>query len=296
MMKKNKTNITIAYLGPEGSFSEKSAKSIAKKGDTLRAIQPVDRVVDTLIHGNPDKCVLPYYNSIEGIVQKHLDLIHQNKLNIIGANRVPIEFCIGKYPGSKDNNHIYSHAKGLDQCSRYIRQNYPKSELVEVASTSKAAERVREDQNGLAICSREALTKNGDSLDMIAEDIGNLSSSKNYTDFYVVSKDEQYNSDKGDSLTMVAITPHVDEVGLLSNILRQIEYYKLNMTKIHSRPALDKINLERNGEPQMFYIELEGHKDSDNFKRAMDAIVWKLSSEKIKNLEVIRVMGSYSKI
>ncbi|MDP2749898.1 MAG: prephenate dehydratase domain-containing protein [Nanoarchaeota archaeon] len=303
MKNENLKNKTIAYLGPKGSYSEKAAKMVANAEGKLLPLEPVDEVVESLVARKSDLCVLPHYNSIAGYVQQHLDLIYNHRLTILGVKRVSIELCIGNYPGNSGKDDVYSHPKALQQCSKYLRENLPKARTIETSSTSEAAEIVRNKKSGLAICSIDALVS-APKLEIIAKDIGNIPGTQNYTDFYVVCKEtdakayENYagNSvDKNKCLTMVAITPHVDEIGLLSDILSQIRYHNLNMTDIHSRPAIDKVNIENNNEPKMFYIEIEGHKSSENFVRAMDAISWKLSPEG-KQLEIVRIMGSYENI
>ena len=135
-------NLKISYLGPKGSYSEKAAKLVAEEGTELIPLQPIDEVIRSLKSGEADISVVPYYNSIAGYVQTHLDLLYQNELKIIGVKRVPIELCIGGYPDKVKE--IYSHPKAFEQCSKYIRQNYPKTSLLEVASTAEAAKKIRE--------------------------------------------------------------------------------------------------------------------------------------------------------
>ena len=72
----------------------------------------------------------------------------------------------------------------------------------------------------------------------------------------------------------------------------QIAYYGLNNAKIHSRPALD--NVEMDLEPQMFYLEIMNHKDSEDFKRCIDSLKYKLTPKR-KDVEVVRVLGSYER-
>lgn len=282
----------IAYLGPKGTYSEKAARLASKNGEEILPKQTIQAVVRSLMDGEAGICVMPYYNSIVGYVQTHLDLIYTNRIQIIGIKRVPIEFCAGGYPGNRDYGEIYSHPKGLQQCTKYIEENYPESRLVEVNSTSEGAEKVRRQKSGIAICSIDAL-REGKELEVIARDIGDIPGARNYTDFYVVAKEDiGYQDPTLDYLSMIAVTPHLDRIGLLSDVLMQIRYYGLNMTDIHSRPALDDVRLDNNSSPKMFYIEIEGHKDSEKLVRAIDAIKWVLTPAG-KNIEVVMVLGSY---
>ncbi len=295
-MNEIKKTKTIAYLGPKGSYSESAAKQVAADGDILLPLKPIEEVVESFLSEAADICILPHYNSITGPVQPHLDLAFLNNLHIVGAKKVQIELCIGGYPGNEEYSEIYSHQKAFQQCTKYIRSNYPKSQTVEVASTSEAADTVRRKKSGLAIASIDALT-NGEPLEVIARDIGNVPVAKNYTRFFVVSRDEadELPDNRKPYLTMIAVTPHIDRIGLLSDILLQIRYHGINMIDIHSRPALDEVCLNNNGEPKMFYIELAGHRTSENFIRAMEIIRWGLTPEG-EHPEIVRVLGSYEDV
>ena len=113
----------------------------------------------------------------------------------------------------------------------------------------------------------------------------------------LASIETEEGADRGENyLTMLAITPHHDEAGLLAGILNQVAYYNLNIAKIHSRPALDDFSEEEYGkdlEPQMFYLEIMTHQDNEDFKRCVDSLEYKLGKD--LEVEIARVLGSYEK-
>ncbi len=293
---------TISYLRPKGTFSEQAAMKFAgklEKETALVDLPSLEAVAKSVSSGNNDFGIMAVYNYLEGLVQECLDLVYENNLKIIGMERIPIEFSIGQWKESKDLENvgnIYSHPKGLAQCSEFLQKHYPDSNQVAVSSTAEAAKLVSEKKAGLAIASRNALALNG--LEIIASDIGNKRHDvQNHTDFYVVTRNDAANDYKQelnnkDCLTMVALIPHFDKVGLLNSILTQIEYYGLNIAKVHSRPALDEIKIDNGKAPQMFYLEMEAHPESDAFKRCAEAIRWKLMPQG-KDIEVVRILGSY---
>ncbi len=285
----------ISYLGPKGTYSEQATHELAKniKEDMefvpLVSLETVAKSVDS---NNSDFGVVPYYNYLEGLVQECLDLVYENDLRIIGAKRFPIVLSIGSHKDWSDRDVVYSHPKALAQCSDYLLDHHPKSKQVAVTSTAEGAKKVSETKSGLAVASLKALEKYG--LNIIAENVGNKRQGRtNFTDFYLVSKKNNVKEEDGkDYLTMVAITPHIDESGLLANILFQIAYHGLNNAKIHSRPALDEVDIRT--EPQMFYLEIMCHKDFEDFKRCIDALKYKFTP-KGKDIEVVRVLGSYER-
>jgi prephenate dehydratase len=152
-------------------------------------------------------------------------------------------------------------------------------------STAAAAEKVKTDGKGLAISSISALHRN--KIPIIAKDIGNKRHGKqNYTDFYIVARENNIPCEKGrDYLTMVAITPKADKIGLLAEILSCVADNGLNNAKIHSRPALDKVKAE---EAQMFYLEIAGYAKEKRMENCFSAL---------KNMDgmIVKVLGTYQR-
>jgi len=283
----------ISYLGPKGTYSEQATRTIVEKIENIELIDMIshEAVAKSLANKEVDMSVMACYNYLEGLVQECLDLIYENDLRIIGMQRLPIVFSLGAHSKDVDISNIYSHPKALAQCSEYLWKNYKDSKQIPVTSTAAAAQKVLKEKEGLAIASTKAL----DGLEILAEDIGNKKQGRtNFTDFYLVSRvnGHQYNPEK-QYLTMVAITPHVDKEGLLAQILGQVAYHNLNNAKIHSRPALDYVDID-GLEPQMFYLEIMDHQDTDDFKRCIDSLKYKLTP-KGKDIEVVRVLGSYER-
>ena len=292
-------NNHIAYLGPHLSYSEKAAQLFSAQLNSEQNLHPypsAQAVVQSLKKQDSKKidlAVLPYYNYLDGLVQECLDLIYENRLYIIGSQRVSISLSIGKLKNFPARNTIYSHPKALAQCSEYLWNHHPNSKQIPKASTSNAANFIGSGKEGYAIANKEALLHY--QLEICAEDIGNKRHGrKNFTDFYLLqSTEDQCPFDpRLTYYTMVVITPQVDREGLLSEILGQVAFYGLNNAKIHSRPAIDKVFIEV--EPQMFYLEIMAYKEDEDFKRCVDALQYRLTPRG-KNIEVVRVLGSYPK-
>lgn len=285
----------IAYLGPQGTFGEEAANKLAKSVNNpkLMPMPTHDAVAKNIRNGiKADYGLLGYYNQREGVVQENLDLIYENNLFIVDAVRVPIIMSIGKHPDSKIEDKVHSHEKALAQCSEYIASNYPNAMLMPSSSTAEGIHLVKDGKSGLAIGRKEALVKNG--LEVIAEDIGNRRhSQQNYTDLLVVSglpRDNSYYN--GNTITMVAITPHYDMPGLLMNILVPFSYEQVNLADIHSRPALDNVRLGNGAAAKMFYLEVEAKANSPELLTCLDMLRRKF---KAGDNEIIRVLGSYRK-
>ena len=286
----------LFYLGPEHSFSHIAAKINMHRSDTEIGYLPkvpLESVVTSLRDPGEESAlaIVPYYNYLEGLVQETLDLIYENQVSIVGSQRVPIRFCLGGYVRSAPPDYITSHPKALAQSSEYLRRHYPNIPHITAASTTEGVKQVHDDRKGLVIASLEGLRAYD--IPVVAEDVGNTRHGKaNYTDFFLLSRSPTADgADTKQYLTMVAVTPHIDRVGLLEEILFQIAYHDLNIVKIHSRPAIDDVQFA-SGEPQMFYLEIMCHARQENFRRCVDALQYKFSQHG-GCCDAVRVLGSY---
>lgn len=284
----------LSYLGPSTTYSGLAAKTITPKiKDEVELIAlPSFRAIATSIKNEETEyALLPYYNYLEGLVQESLDLIFENDLQITGFQRLPIELSIGGYDASESN--VYSHPKALAQSSNWLWQNYPNSRLIPTSSTGAAADKISSEGVGLAISHIDALENNG--LEVIARDIGNRKNGvQNFTDFYLLNNEDrvEYNP-KLNYSSMVAIVPIQDREGLLANVLTQVARYKINNAKIHSRPAPDGI-IANGVEPQMFYLEMMKHSESEEMKNCLDSLRCLLETRGCDS-ETVRVMGTYAR-
>jgi len=286
----------ISYLGPKNTYTVQATKMLAEKireETELVDLVSLEAVARSIASCEADMGVMACYNYLEGLVQECLDLIYENNLRINGMQRLPIVLSLGAHRENTNKNEVYSHPKALAQCSEWLWSHYKNSKQIPSTSTAAAAQKVAEAKSGLAIASSGALEKCD--LELVAEDIGNKKyGKKNFTDFYLVARENGQEYDEARRyLTMVAITPQVDKPGLLAEVLQQIAYYNLNNAKIHSRPALDNVMID-NLEPQMFYLEIMDHQESNDLRKCIDLLRYKLTP-KGRNIETVRVLGSYER-
>ncbi len=287
----------LSYLGPAFTFSETAAQQFGTRLPGSIKYEPLisaDAVAHSLVSERiDDRCeyaVIPYYNYLEGLVQECLDLIYENNLYICDAQRIPVTWALGAGKRMSADDKIYSHPKALAQCSEYLWKHFPNSRQIPVSSTAEGVEIVKEQQAGLAVANRTAISAYD--LDVIAADIGNKRHGRtNFTDFYLLrqSKLETF-GDFDNHFTMIAVTPHEDRPGLLAEILGKIGSYGLNNAKIHSRPAID--NIAGIGDPQMFYLEIMQHSDNAELIRCITAIQECLQPRE-NTADIVRVLGTY---
>lgn len=286
----------ISGLGPVGTYTHTAAMDWGKRTERDLRFVPEnseESAAMKVASGKSDLAIIAYYNYLRGLVLESIDNIYEHNLHIIAAERLSIKIAAGHHPDPIDLSTAYSHSKALAQCSNWVVSDDMKKG--ETSSTAAAITRVKETRSGIALGRIEELRRQG--LEIISDDVTNKRNGRqNYTDFYILSKKDEcpeYREDR-DFLTMVAITPHYDEIGLLANILNKFKVNGLNNEKIHSRPALDDIP-GISVEPQMFYLEIVAHKDDSRFRQTIGIVRNSLRPVPGIKTDTVRVLGSYER-
>ena len=134
-------SMTIAYLGPEATFTHQAA--IRRFGSSLRytAAKTVADVFAEVSRNRADYGVVPVENSTEGVVTHTLDMFVESELKIVAQLVLPIQFCLVANCRFKAIEKLYGHPQALGQCRGWIHKNLPKAEIVETSSNARSAEK-----------------------------------------------------------------------------------------------------------------------------------------------------------
>ncbi len=149
----------IAYLGPQGTFTEEAALLHNSEARLIPfpSVPAVAAAVDT---GMADEGVVAIENSIEGSVTDTLDLlIHESRLLIRKELVLPISHFLLAKPGSHapEVKAIFSHPQSLAQFRRFLEGCFPKSTVVASLSTAVAVEQMMAyPETAAAIATRRA--------------------------------------------------------------------------------------------------------------------------------------------
>ncbi len=267
--------LTVAYLGPAGTFTQ--AATLKHFGHSIRtlAMDTIDAVFREVEAGAADYGVVPIENSTEGVVSHTLDMFQKSSLHICGevAQRIH-HHLMSKAGRSGAITRVLAHQQALAQCRDWLDDNLPGVEHVAVVSNAEAARIVREEPGSAAIAS-----------EMAAElyDLGilerNIEDEPDNTTRFLVIGDRQVEP-SGDDKTSVLISVR-NKPGALYAMLKPIAEHGISMTRIESRPSRQAIW------EYVFYIDLDGHRDSPNVAAALT----ELSAETF----AVKVLGSYPK-
>ncbi len=267
--------ITVAYLGPAGTFTESAALKHFGTAVSTVPFSLIPEVFRQVEAGMADYGVVPIENSTGGIVSNTLDRFINSPLKICGEiNLVIHQNLMCSNEDMSKVARIYSHEQSLMQCRDWLDRNCPGIERIAVASNAEAARLASEDSSTAAIAGENAASLYD--LNIISPHIED--SPNNTTRFLVIGKEDVAAS--GDDRTSLMISTR-NRSGALYHLLEPIKRHGLDMTRIESRPALDT------QWDYIFFMDLNGHISNDAMQLAMKD----LEAE----TEYIRVLGSYAK-
>ena len=132
--------MAVAYLGPEGTFSQ---EAVIKHFGSATGSQPhvsIDEVFRAVETGAAGYGVVPVENSTEGAVGRTLDLLLNTQARICGEVMLPVRQCLMSTVRRRDAiRTVYSHTQSLAQCQQWLSRNLPQAERVAVVSNAEAA-------------------------------------------------------------------------------------------------------------------------------------------------------------
>lgn len=266
--------LRIAYLGPEGTYTQAAVYKHFGRAVKARAMSAVDEIFRDVESEAASYGVVPVENSIGGMVSHTLDLLADTPLSICGEVWLPVHHhLLSTHAKRGEVKKVFAHAQSFAQCRMWLDANLPGADRVAVASNAEAARMVQAQGDGAAIASQE--TAQIYKLDILASNIEDDPS--NRTRFLVIGR--QRCEVTGSDRTSLVVSAQKDQSGALFSLLEPFAKGGVNLTRIESRPSR-RAHWDYN-----FFLDLEGHQD--------DQAV----AEVLKMLEqragFYRVLGSY---
>jgi len=265
--------LKIAFLGPEGTFSEIAVHKHFGHSIHGLPLGSIDEVFQEVEAGNADFGVVPVENSTEGSVQTTMDMFLTSPLKVCGEVELPIHhFLLAHHDQLAQVQRVFSHPQSLGQCRLWLRTHLPHAERIAVASNAEAARRARSGEDVAAIAGESAGRIYG--LNTLA---GPIEDRPDNTSRFVVLGREMF-SPSGNDKTSLLLSGK-DQPGLLFHLLEPLARNGVSLTRIESRPT-------RQGKWQYaFFIDIAGHIDDPKVQKAL--------SELGPVSDLIKVLGSY---
>jgi chorismate mutase/prephenate dehydratase len=193
-------------------------------------------------------------------------------LKIVAQIVLPVQHCLLSNSPRAKIKQLFGHPQALGQCRVWLQNNLPRVEILETSSNARSAELAAKHRNAAAIAGILAAEKYG--LEVLEYDIQD--NAYNATRFLVLGR--QCTPPTGNDRTSILISI-IDRVGALHSTLAAFRRYRLNMTKIESRPS------KRKAWEYLFFIDLDGHVHEKKVANALKVLA--------AHCNFVKILGSY---
>jgi len=273
--------VRIAYLGPAGTFTEDALREVASGEFEPLRTETIHDAILAVEHGEAERALVPFENSIEGSVRPALDALafDATGVTIVGEYDYGVhvhliareEIELGAVEA------VLSHAQPLAQCARFLREELPEVERRSVSSTAAAVRMVSESvRPWAALGTRVAAELYG--CQVLREDVEDEAG--NTTRFVWIAPQGTEAEGTGPWKTSLVFSElGADHPGALVDALHEFSSREINLTRIESRPLRQGLGR------YMFFVDLEGAASAEPVAEAIAELRGKAES--------VRILGSY---
>lgn len=266
----------VAYLGPEGTFTQAAAIKHFGHAVICQSQVTIDGVFSQVEAGLVNYGVVPVENSTEGMVTHTLDNFIESSLKICGEVELPIHLhlLIGENSSADKITKICAHQQALGQCRTWLDNNWPNAERIPVSSNGEGARLASVSDDVAAVAGDMAADLYG--IEKLSENIQDFSN--NTTRFLIIGREQV--SSSGQDKTSIIVSSH-NKPGALFRLLEPFHREGIMLTRIDTRPS-------RSGTwTYLFFIEFEGHQQDE----AVARVLLELEEQSI----LLKPLGSYPK-
>lgn len=268
--------LRVSIQGYPGAFHEVAARHFfTNRPLEIVAAHTFEDVIEQLLAGKSDTALMAIENTLAGSLMSNYELLNSHDLRITGEVYLRIKQNLMALPGTslEDLREVYSHPIAIAQCRKYFQQ-YPNIRLIEAADTALSARHVKE--SGDISRGAIAATTAAELYELNILAAGIETNPLNHTRFLVLNRDKYGGQDSGNKVSLSFTTSH--EAGCLYQVLAILAAYKINLTKIQSRPIIGKPWEYR------FFVDFI----------AAGAIGWEQALESIRPItKELKVLGVY---
>lgn len=261
----NQRDITIAFLGPKGSYSHLAAHDYLHH--YLDSVNEAEcksfaDIIKQVEDGRANYGILPIENTSSGSINDVYDLLQNTTLSIIAELTLPIEHALLACDGASLDTieTVYSHPQPIQQCSQYLAR-HPNWKHVFCDSTSSAMQEVAKLNaiHAAAIGHKQS----GEFYHLHAlDDVSLANQEHNMTRFIIVASKPIDVPETIPAKTTLLLTTK-QHAGALVDALLVFRKHHIIMSKLESRPI--------HGSPwqEMFYIDVQENLNSSAMQAAL---------------------------
>ncbi|HEY66866.1 MAG TPA: prephenate dehydratase [Thermoflexia bacterium] len=264
----------VAFQGISGAYSEEAILQFF--GPEVESI-PCRTLADiffTVEGGDADYGMLPIENAVAGSVARSYELLMEHDLRIYAEVILRVRHTLLAPPDTKleDLRRVRSHPQALAQCQRYLSRHGLEPESA-FDTAGSARELAANPEPGVAVIA-SALAAELYGLEILDRDIEDFPF--NYTRFFILSMDDPPRAQRNKT-SLVFTSPH--RPGALYECLGEFARRRINLTKIESRPRLNR------PWQYIFYLDFEGHCQDPECEAAIMGL--------LRRSSFVKLLGSY---
>ncbi len=252
----------IYFQGTFGAYSHLAALSIDPKAEILPC-KTFDECFNKASEEPDSRIIIPESNRITGNIGIEY-LIFKHRLNIYKEHFQKIEHNLLGQPGAKlkDIKEVYSHAQGLSQCSKFIKENNLAEHIR--ADTAGSAEMISKTKDVKQSAIASSLSAKIYGLEVIKKNIENESG--NLTRFLVMGKNISQPEFKDKTYITSFLFKLKSKPAALYQSLGGFAINGVNLTKLQSYP-------EKNSFDSYFFLcDLDGHIEDPKVQKSLEEL------------------------
>jgi prephenate dehydratase len=252
----------IYFQGTFGAYSHLAALSIDPKAEILPC-KTFDDCFNKASEETDSRIIIPESNRITGNIGIEY-LIFKHRLNIYKEHFQKIEHNLLGQPGAKlkDIKEVYSHAQGLSQCSKFIKENKLAEHIR--ADTAGSAEMISKTKDIKQSAIASSLSAEIYGLEVIKKNIENESG--NLTRFLVMGKNISQPEFKDKTYITSFLFKLKSKPAALYQSLGGFAINGVNLTKLQSYP-------EKNSFDSYFFLcDLDGHIEDSKVQKSLEEL------------------------
>lgn len=266
--------VRIAYLGPEGTFTEAALLEITAAGlvpeqgaDAGVQALPMDSTpaaLDAVRDGAADYACVPIENSIDGSVKPTLDSLSiGSPLQVFAETTLDVAFSIVVRPGigAGEVRTLAAFPVAVSQVRQWLADHLPDAALLPAYSNADAARQVADGHADAAVTSPLAAVRFG--LPVLADGVVDESSAR--TRFVLIGPPGPPPGRTGADRTSVVLFTE-NTPGALVAALAEFGIRGIDLTLIEARPTRIELGT------YLFFADCVGHIDDDAVAEALRAL------------------------
>jgi prephenate dehydratase len=266
----------VAFQGIAGAYSEQAVRQFFGPEPEVESV-PCRTLADVFFavgRQDTDYGMLPVENAVAGSVTQSYELLMEHDLRIHAEVILHVQHMLLALTGAEltDLKRVRSHPQALAQCQRYLGRHGLESEPA-FDTAGSARDLAANPEPGVAVIA-SSLAAELYSLEILDRDIEDFPF--NYTRFFVLAMEGPPRAQRNKT-SLVFTTPH--QPGVLYECLGEFAKRRINLTKIESRPRLNR------PWQYIFYLDFEGHCQDPECEAAIMGL--------LRRSSFVKLLGSY---